>query len=116
MPDPVCPETGAPMHRAVRPLTLTYKGDSITVDMPGWYCDQSEASIHTGEDMKVSDRALTGSRPAQAGCLSPRRSGASAGSLASARRQPANSSAAVHAPFRNLRPETWCQAAPSAVH
>ena len=58
MSDPVCPETGAPMHRGVRPLTLTYKGESLTFDMPGWYCDQSEESIHTGEDMKISDRML----------------------------------------------------------
>jgi HTH-type transcriptional regulator/antitoxin MqsA len=26
--------------------------------MPGWYCHASDESIHTGEDMKVSDRAL----------------------------------------------------------
>jgi HTH-type transcriptional regulator/antitoxin MqsA len=47
------------MRRAVRPLSLTYKGETITVDMPGWYCDESAESIHTGDDMKVSDRALT---------------------------------------------------------
>src|ERR1700722_18582284 len=58
MTDPVCPATGAPMYRAVRPITLTYKGESMTVDMPGWYCDRSDESIHTGDDMKVSDRAL----------------------------------------------------------
>ena len=58
MTDPVCPETGAPMHRGVRPLALAYKGESITVEMPGWYCDQSSESIHTGDDMKMSDRAL----------------------------------------------------------
>ena len=58
MSDPVCPETGAPMHRGVLPLTLAYKGESLTFDMPGWYCDQSEESIHTGEDMKISDRML----------------------------------------------------------
>jgi len=58
MSDPVCPETGAPMHRGVRPMTLAYKGESLTFDMPGWYCDQSEESIHTGEDMKISDRML----------------------------------------------------------
>jgi len=39
-------------------MTLTYKEKSITFDMPGWYCDQSEESIHIGEDMKVSDRML----------------------------------------------------------
>ena len=58
MNSPVCPETGLPMQRGVRPLTLAYKGESITFDMPGWYCDQSEESIHTGDDMKVSDRML----------------------------------------------------------
>jgi HTH-type transcriptional regulator / antitoxin MqsA len=26
--------------------------------MPGWYCHESDESIHTGEDMKVSDAAL----------------------------------------------------------
>jgi HTH-type transcriptional regulator/antitoxin MqsA len=46
------------MYRSVRPLTLTYRGASITIDMPGWYSDASDEAIHTGEDMKVSDRAL----------------------------------------------------------
>jgi HTH-type transcriptional regulator/antitoxin MqsA len=39
-------------------MALTYCGETLTFDMPGWYCDQSDESIHTGEDMKVSDRAL----------------------------------------------------------
>ena len=56
--NPVCPETGAPMLRDARPMTLNYKGQSITFDMPGWYCDASDQSTHTGEDMKVSDRML----------------------------------------------------------
>jgi HTH-type transcriptional regulator/antitoxin MqsA len=34
MDNPVCPETGAPMQRGIRPLTLTYKGQSITVEPP----------------------------------------------------------------------------------
>ena len=58
MNNPFCPKTGAPMHRDVRPLTLTYKGESITFDMPGWYCDPSDESVHTGKDMRVSDRML----------------------------------------------------------
>jgi HTH-type transcriptional regulator/antitoxin MqsA len=59
------------MHRAVRPLTLTYKDESLTVDMPGWYCDESEESIHTGEDMKVSDRALNRLKARTGGLLQP---------------------------------------------
>ncbi|MHB1014302.1 MAG: type II toxin-antitoxin system MqsA family antitoxin [Desulfurivibrionaceae bacterium] len=71
MTNPVGPETGAPMYRGVRPLTLTYKEKSITFDMPGWYCDQSEESIHTGEDMKVSDRMLNLLKARSEGLLEP---------------------------------------------
>jgi len=54
----VDPETGAPLRRDVRPMTLTYKGESITFDMPGWYGDKPEEGLFEPEDMKVSDRAL----------------------------------------------------------
>jgi HTH-type transcriptional regulator/antitoxin MqsA len=59
------------MHRDVRPMTLTYKDESITFDMPGWYCDQSEESIHTGADMKVSDRMLNRLKARSEGLLEP---------------------------------------------
>jgi HTH-type transcriptional regulator/antitoxin MqsA len=59
------------MRRDVRPMTLTYKCESITFDMPGWYCDQSEKSIHTGEDMKVSDRMLNRLKARSEGLLEP---------------------------------------------
>jgi len=71
MTNTVCPETGAPMYRGVRPITLTYKSESITFDMPGWYCDQSDESIHTGEDMKVSDRMLNRLKARSEGLLEP---------------------------------------------
>jgi HTH-type transcriptional regulator/antitoxin MqsA len=58
-PERICAETGAVLRRGVRPLTLTYKGRSAVIDMPGWYADDEVTeSIHSGEDMKVSDRAL----------------------------------------------------------
>ena len=71
MTNPVDPETGAPLHRDVRPLTLTYKGQSITVDMPGWYGDQPDAGIFEPEDMKVSDRALNRLKARTEGLLEP---------------------------------------------
>ena len=71
MPDPVCPETGVPMHRDVRPMTLNYRGESITFEMPGWYCDASEESIHTGADMKLSDRMLNRLKAKVEGLLEP---------------------------------------------
>jgi HTH-type transcriptional regulator/antitoxin MqsA len=71
MADPVCPETGAPMHRDTRPMTLTYQGETITFDMPGWYCDTSEESIRSGQDMKVSDRMLNLLKARAEGLLEP---------------------------------------------
>ena len=46
------------MVRAERPMEISYKGESVTVMMPGWYCEESGESVHTGDDMKVSDAAL----------------------------------------------------------
>ena len=69
MADPVCPETGQPMTRGMRPMTLTYKDRTVTIDMPGWYCADSGESIHTGEDMKVSDRALNSLKAEAEGVL-----------------------------------------------
>jgi HTH-type transcriptional regulator/antitoxin MqsA len=71
MTNPVDPETGAPLHRDVRPLTLAYKGQSITVDMPGWYGDQPDEGIFEPEDMKVSDRALNRLKARTEGLLEP---------------------------------------------
>ena len=71
MNNPVCPKTGAPMHRDTRPMTLTYKGEGITFTMPGWYCDSSDESIHPGQDMKVSDRALNRLKARVEGLLEP---------------------------------------------
>jgi HTH-type transcriptional regulator/antitoxin MqsA len=69
--NPLCPKTGAPLHRGVRPLTLTYKGKSITFEMPGWYCDDCEESVHTGKDMQASDRRLNRLKALSEGLLAP---------------------------------------------
>ncbi len=55
---PLSPATGKPMVRDTRPMELTYKSASVTIQMPGWYCSASDESIHTCDDMKVSDAAL----------------------------------------------------------
>ena len=67
----ICPETGAPMHRDVRPMTITYKGESLTFNMPGWYCDSSDESVHSGDDMKISDRMLNRLKALVEGLLKP---------------------------------------------
>lgn len=71
MADPICPKTGEPMFRNVRTMTLTYKGQSTTFDMPGWYCKKSDESIHDGADMKTSDRALNELKAKVEGLLEP---------------------------------------------
>ena len=59
------------MVRGIKQLTLRYKGESITFDMPGWYSQASEEGIHSGEDMKVSDRVLNRLKARVEGLLEP---------------------------------------------
>ena len=54
----VHPETGEILRRDVRPIEFAYKGEKITVDMPGWYPAEGDDGIFTHEDMKISDQAL----------------------------------------------------------
>lgn len=71
MDRPVCPITGAIMVRDTRPLTLSYRGMSETFDMPGWYCEESGESIHSGDDMKISDQHLNALKARAEGLLEP---------------------------------------------
>ena len=52
------PETGEILHRDVRPIEYTYKGESIIVDQPGWYPMEGDDGILTQDDMDVADEAL----------------------------------------------------------
>ena len=52
------PETGEILLRDIRPIEFTYRGETITVEMPGWYPANNDEGIFSQEDMKVSDAAL----------------------------------------------------------
>lgn len=68
------PETGAALVRGVRPLTIAFRGQEITVAMPGWYAPgdpSGESGLHDPADMRVSDRALNLLRARDAGLLLP---------------------------------------------
>ena len=54
----VSPETGETLRRGVRPFTVTYKGKSVTVELPGYYPDNGDDGVHVGDDMAVTDAAL----------------------------------------------------------
>ena len=71
MDAPTCPEMCGPMRRDSRPMSLTYKEYSLEAMMPGWYCECCDQSIHTGEDMKYSDRTLNRLKARAEGLLEP---------------------------------------------
>ncbi|WP_442583020.1 type II toxin-antitoxin system MqsA family antitoxin [Mesorhizobium sp. ASY16-5R] len=55
----VSPESGEQLVRGVRPFTVTYKGQAITVDQPGYYNPRNEEdAVFVGRDMEPSDAAL----------------------------------------------------------
>jgi HTH-type transcriptional regulator/antitoxin MqsA len=54
----ISPETGEVLMRGVRPFTVTYKGENIMVDLPGYYPSGDGDGVHVGKDMGVVDDAL----------------------------------------------------------
>ena len=52
------PETGEILRRDVRAVEYEYKGEKITVDMPGWYPAEGNDGICSMDDMKVAGKAL----------------------------------------------------------
>lgn len=52
------PETGALLRRGVRPFTVSYKGEIMTVDLPGYYPEDDGEGLHIGDDMRGVDEAL----------------------------------------------------------
>lgn len=52
------PETGETLTRGVRPFTVTYKGESIVVELPGYYPASEGEGVHVGNDMAAVDAAL----------------------------------------------------------
>ncbi|MFC3642810.1 type II toxin-antitoxin system MqsA family antitoxin [Aquibium oceanicum] len=59
MPDHmVSPETGETLRRGTRPFPVTYKGETIVVDLPGYYGESDGDGVLVGDDMKAADEAL----------------------------------------------------------
>lgn len=52
------PETGEILKRDIRPIEFSYKGEKITLEMPGWYPSEGDDGIFTMDDMEVHDKAL----------------------------------------------------------
>ncbi len=54
----ISPETGEVLRRGVRPFVVSYGGQSITVNLPGYYSDREDDGVLIGEDMNAVDEAL----------------------------------------------------------
>ncbi len=65
------PETGETLARGVRPFVVTYKGESVTVDLPGYYPKRAGEGVHVGKDMSVVDDALRSLKEKLEGVPSP---------------------------------------------
>ena len=52
------PETGETLTRGVRPFEVSYKGETLKVDLPGYYPLGEGNGVHVGKDMSVVDVAL----------------------------------------------------------
>lgn len=65
------PETGEELRRGVRPFLVTYKGKSLTVELPGYYPENGDEGIHVGDDMAVTDAALRALKEEIEGIPSP---------------------------------------------
>ena len=67
----IAPETGALLSRGVRPFIVTYKGESVTVDLPGYYPEGEGDGVVVGDDMRPVDEALRALKEKLDGVPSP---------------------------------------------
>ena len=67
----ISPESGETLTRGVRPFTVAYKGESVVVDLPGYYPAGEGEGVHIGEDVVVVDQALRGLKEKTDGVPSP---------------------------------------------
>lgn len=65
------PETGAVLTRGIRPFDVTYGGETITVELPGYYPHGDGDGVHVGRDMSVVDAALRSLKEKVDGLPSP---------------------------------------------
>jgi HTH-type transcriptional regulator/antitoxin MqsA len=65
------PKTGETLTRGVRPFVVAYKGETITVDLPGYYPAGDGDGVHVGKDMCVVDEALRDLKEQVEGVPSP---------------------------------------------
>ena len=53
-----CPSCGGVMRRDVQKETVTYEGETLTYQQPGWYCESGDDGVLEGADNDHHDAAL----------------------------------------------------------
>lgn len=66
-----CHACGARMARDVRPDSVTYKGRSVAIDQPGWYCTKCDEVVLDGPDSAVIEEAFVALKAEVDGILTP---------------------------------------------
>jgi HTH-type transcriptional regulator / antitoxin MqsA len=67
----IAPDTGELLTRGVRPFVVSYKGESVTVELPGYYPAGAGDGVHVGDDVSVVDEALRGLEKKSRACPLP---------------------------------------------
>ena len=66
-----CHDCGSKMDRGVRPDTVTYKGKSVAVEQPGWYCTKCDEVVLDGPDTRITEAAFVRLKADVDGILTP---------------------------------------------
>ena len=67
-----CPFCGEKTYyHQTKPMTLFYKGQSITTDQPGFWCDSCGEAVIGGKDRKATQKVLQAFRARVDGLLTP---------------------------------------------
>jgi len=53
---PLCGEKN--YYHQIKPMRLTYKGQNITVDQPGYWCNSCDEAVIGGKDLKATQKEL----------------------------------------------------------
>ncbi len=70
----VHPETGVTLVRGVRTVTLSFRSQKETIELPGWYPvddPTADQGVHDAKDMQISDRAINRMKALEAGLMTP---------------------------------------------
>lgn len=66
-----CHDCGTALVRETRAVEYPYKGQSVTVDQPAWWCPDCGEGVLTGKDFRAKEPALAELRARVDGILSP---------------------------------------------